>query len=904
VHEHLNPAVASGGVRALQSAVKAREVWWLDLLARLAAAPELEERFIAVLRRDLLEASDVGNLDRTAQASRIPSIAESFRNTAGLKIILTAAQDALEAARGKASHRLRLQTIHQPPLDSEIRQSSHCGRCRAPHQNGPLCVNCRSSSVLSEYEQLLYRFRVSQKSQYVVGGGTVGKQLLLPGSASGRSRNELKQIAQLTARDRAAVAAAEGDAAAAAALAAEGGLDDDDERRRSAMFQTDCELQQSLRILLKFCTDHLRELRVLDGSADADDPDDGSGSGSLKRLLDYGHQHQARFDLYKKELKAMLDLNRAHREQLSLYDELEMSSLRIRLRYDGEEVPPAERHFKLMPHEVDHAQMQFESDIAAALADMRDWRARLRFLEAQVQEALTGPGEGAAAGAGSSESSTCSICLVADLRIVTEVAVLPCAHRFCRPCIAYMLSKRAEAENPYMLAPLGKVASIKCPSCRLKVARREVLYVSNTKKTGQQLGGAGVNVDPTQPAPAGATPAAGAASAAPSSGTPAPSTSAAAATDPPQPSYPMKGSWSSKIHAVLQCVLHILAQDASAKILLYSEWAESLLVIAQALRANSLRFLQIGGGAAGGRGGSKKKMHATLSQFKQSPAIPLLLLPLTSAASGLNIVEASHLILVEPSLSPGKELQAVGRIVRIGQQRPTFVHRFLIAHSVEERIFAAGAAQRQAAHKAEQAAHNDQEEEEEAAEETTDGEPLLLGARGQGEEALDAREFASLLADDDDGQDAPQGEASMEDDAEEQEERDLQAAIRASQVEVSGMEAATDGAPAPAASSPSAPVRPTLKRRRTLCWLPARVRRWRRLRLRLPRLPRSTVIGRRRCGWTMAAAWLVSRHWRCYSAWPCSILLVAPKPVGSRTVRLPAPPQLLLRPWSPSTASG
>jgi hypothetical protein len=195
-------------------------------------------------------------------------------------------------------------------------------------------------------------------------------------------------------------------------------------------------------------------------------------------------------------------------------------------------------------------------------------------------------------------------------------------------------------------------------------------------------------------------------------------------------------------------------------------------------------------------------MHATLAQFKTSPLIPLLLLPLTSAASGLNIVEANHLILVEPSLSPGKELQAVGRIVRIGQQRPTFVHRFLITNSVEERIFALNAAQREAAHKAEGRAagsdgrHNDEEDD---AEEEGD---VLLGARGQGEDALDARDFANLLGDDDDDEakeqeEQKQGDMTMHDGEvqptsevdgttadeatqEQQEERDLQQGIRAS----------------------------------------------------------------------------------------------------------------------------
>ena len=34
-------------------------------------------------------------------------------------------------------------------------------------------------------------------------------------------------------------------------------------------------------------------------------------------------------------------------------------------------------------------------------------------------------------------------------------------------------------------------------------------------------------------------------------------------------------------------------------------------------------------------------------------------------------------VLVEPILNPGQELQAVGRIHRIGQKRSTVLHRYL-----------------------------------------------------------------------------------------------------------------------------------------------------------------------------------------------------------------------------------
>nr|XP_014353888.1 PREDICTED: E3 ubiquitin-protein ligase SHPRH-like [Latimeria chalumnae] len=80
------------------------------------------------------------------------------------------------------------------------------------------------------------------------------------------------------------------------------------------------------------------------------------------------------------------------------------------------------------------------------------------------------------------------------------------------------------------------------------------------------------------------------------------------------------------------------------------------------------------------------KFQENLSAFKYNPNINILLLPLHTGSNGLNIIEATHVLLVEPILNPAHELQAIGRVHRIGQTKPTVVHRFLIKATIEERM--------------------------------------------------------------------------------------------------------------------------------------------------------------------------------------------------------------------------
>ncbi|KAM6433911.1 E3 ubiquitin-protein ligase SHPRH [Rhynochetos jubatus] len=140
---------------------------------------------------------------------------------------------------------------------------------------------------------------------------------------------------------------------------------------------------------------------------------------------------------------------------------------------------------------------------------------------------------------------------------------------------------------------------------------------------------------------------------------------------------PVKGSHSTKVEAVVRTLKRIQFKDPGAKSLVFSTWQDMLDIISKALYDNNMIFSQING---------INKFQENLSAFKYDPNINILLLPLHTGSNGLNIIEATHVLLVEPILNPAHELQAIGRVHRIGQTKSTIVHRFLIKATIEERM--------------------------------------------------------------------------------------------------------------------------------------------------------------------------------------------------------------------------
>ncbi|KAH7402054.1 SNF2 family N-terminal domain-containing protein [Phaeosphaeria sp. MPI-PUGE-AT-0046c] len=143
----------------------------------------------------------------------------------------------------------------------------------------------------------------------------------------------------------------------------------------------------------------------------------------------------------------------------------------------------------------------------------------------------------------------------------------------------------------------------------------------------------------------------------------------------------LDGSYGTKVDTIARHLFWIRANDPGAKSIIFSQFGDFLEVLREAFKK-----WRIGVSAITDKEGIQK--------FKTDPAIDCFLLDAKSDSSGLNLVNATYVFLCEPLINPAIELQAIARVHRIGQQRPTTVFMYLVSDTVEEAIYDISVARR------------------------------------------------------------------------------------------------------------------------------------------------------------------------------------------------------------------
>ncbi len=87
-------------------------------------------------------------------------------------------------------------------------------------------------------------------------------------------------------------------------------------------------------------------------------------------------------------------------------------------------------------------------------------------------------------------------------------------------------------------------------------------------------------------------------------------------------------------------------------------------------------------------GGTPVARREEMVRRFQDGRVPVFLLSLKAAGTGLNLTRAEHVVHYDRWWNPSVEAQATDRAYRIGQTQPVQVHRIIAEGTVEDRIAA------------------------------------------------------------------------------------------------------------------------------------------------------------------------------------------------------------------------
>jgi superfamily II DNA or RNA helicase len=115
------------------------------------------------------------------------------------------------------------------------------------------------------------------------------------------------------------------------------------------------------------------------------------------------------------------------------------------------------------------------------------------------------------------------------------------------------------------------------------------------------------------------------------------------------------------------------------KVLVFSQFVQMLEILAKECRVRNIPTHMLTG--------QTKDRQAVVADFQKDAGAGVFLLSLRAAGTGLNLTNASYVVLYDPWWNPAVEAQAIDRSHRIGQTQTVNAYRLIAPGTVEEKIW-------------------------------------------------------------------------------------------------------------------------------------------------------------------------------------------------------------------------
>ena len=142
--------------------------------------------------------------------------------------------------------------------------------------------------------------------------------------------------------------------------------------------------------------------------------------------------------------------------------------------------------------------------------------------------------------------------------------------------------------------------------------------------------------------------------------------------------------------AKIDAIEDFLTGDLAGKnVLIFSQFVSMLSIIKQSLKKLKIKHAYLDG--------QTRKREKAVADFMEDDSCSVFLISLKAGNTGLNLVKADYVFIVDPWWNPAVEAQAIDRTHRIGQDKHVFAYRLICTDSIEEKIMALKAKKRKVA---------------------------------------------------------------------------------------------------------------------------------------------------------------------------------------------------------------
>jgi hypothetical protein len=127
-------------------------------------------------------------------------------------------------------------------------------------------------------------------------------------------------------------------------------------------------------------------------------------------------------------------------------------------------------------------------------------------------------------------------------------------------------------------------------------------------------------------------------------------------------------------------VRHIREKTANHKLLIFSQFVKMLKLIEDRVVSEKIPHAYLDGKS------TPKARQEAVDTFQNDPDCRVFLISIKAGGTGLNLMAADYVYIVDPWWNPAVENQAIDRCYRIGQDKKVIAYRMICKDTVEEKI--------------------------------------------------------------------------------------------------------------------------------------------------------------------------------------------------------------------------